>query len=90
MRNRAWLGVGSVLVALACLAGAAWLALDWADYGSDSTCGNFIRRGAGEYCAHIRRGRISGLVVLIAVAAILGAFAVHSFGKRDDTANRRV
>jgi hypothetical protein len=86
MQNRAWLGVGSVIGALGCLAGAAWLALDWADYGYDGTCGNFIRRGAGEYCAHIRRGRTAGFVVLIVVAALFVAFAAHSFRRTNGTA----
>jgi hypothetical protein len=78
--------VGPVTAALACLAWAAWLALDWVDYGIDSTCGNFIRRGAGEYCAHVRRGRISGFVVLIVVAALLIAFAARSFRNTDPVA----
>ena len=86
MRYRAWLGVGSVGGALGCLAWAAWLALDWADYGSDSTCGNFIRRGAGEYCAHIRRGRTAGFVILVVVAALFVAFAAHSFRRTNRTA----
>jgi hypothetical protein len=86
MRNRAWLGVGSVTAALACLAWAAWLALDWVDYGIDSTCGNFIRRGAGEYCAHVRRGRVSAFVVLIVVAALFVAFAAHLFRRTNPTA----
>jgi hypothetical protein len=61
-----------VAVALACLGFAAYLAFDWADYGSDSTCGNFIRyKGAGGTCAHIMRGRVIGVVGLIVTSILL-------------------
>jgi hypothetical protein len=67
-----------VAVAIVCLAGAAYLAFDRADYGYDSTCGNFFRyKGAGGTCAHVMRNRAleaGGLVViagsLLAVAAL--------------------
>jgi hypothetical protein len=69
---RALLRVGSVVVAVSCLGVAAYLAFDWADYGSDSTCGNFIRyKGAGGTCAHIMRGRVFGVVALIVASLVL-------------------
>jgi hypothetical protein len=74
MTPRALLRAGSVAGALVCLGGVAWLALDWADYGTDSTCGNFIRyKGAGGTCARIVHGRILGAVVLgVAAIALIG------------------
>jgi hypothetical protein len=57
---------------LGCLAFAAYLAFDWADYGTDSTCGNFIRyKGNGGTCAHIMHNRILGVIGLVAVAVVL-------------------
>jgi hypothetical protein len=59
-------------VALACLGVAAWLAFDWADYGSDSTCGSLVRyKGAGGTCAHIVRGRAIGVVGFAVAAFVL-------------------
>ena len=70
--QRAVLRVGSLAVALACLAVAAYLAFDWADYGSDSTCGSLVRyKGAGGTCAHIMRGRVFGVIALGAAALLL-------------------
>ena len=72
MAHRALLRVGSVALALACLSVAAYLAFDWADYGSDSTCGSLVRyKGAGETCAHIMRGRLLGVVALGLTAVLL-------------------
>jgi hypothetical protein len=69
--RRALLRVVSVALAFACLGVAAYLAFDWADYGSDSTCGSLVRyKGAGGTCAHIVRGRVIG-VVAFGVAAIV-------------------
>ena len=72
MAQRAVLRVGSVALALACLGVAAYLAFDWADYGSDSTCGSLVRyKGAGGTCAHIMRGRAFGVVALVLAAIVL-------------------
>jgi hypothetical protein len=61
-----------VVAALACLGVAAWLAFDWADYGSDSTCGSLVRyKGAGGTCAHIVRGRAIGAVGFVLSALVL-------------------
>jgi hypothetical protein len=61
-----------VAVALACVGVAAYLAFDWADYGSDSTCGSLVRyKGAGGTCAHIMRGRVFGVLALGAAAIVL-------------------
>ena len=69
--------VGSVAVALACLGIAAYLAFDWADYGSDSTCGSLVRyKGAGGTCAHIMHGRLFGVVVLGVIALVLLAASI--------------
>ena len=55
-----------------CLAWAAYLAFDWADFGSDSTCGNFIRyKGSGGTCADIMRNRGLGVIGLVTVAVVL-------------------
>jgi hypothetical protein len=60
-----------VALGLASLGCAAYLAFDWADYGSDSTCGSLVRyKGAGGTCAHIMRGRLFGVIAL-GLAAIL-------------------
>lgn len=70
--RRALLRVGSLALALACLGVAAYLAFDWADYGSDSTCGSLVRyKGAGGTCAHIMRGRAFGVVALALAAGFL-------------------
>ena len=61
-----------VFVAVVCLAWAAYLAFDWADYGSDSTCGNFIRyKGNGGTCADIMRNRVFGVIALVVIAIVL-------------------
>jgi hypothetical protein len=70
--HRALLRVGSLATALACLGIAAYFAVDWADYGSDSTCGSLVRyKGAGGTCAHIMRGRVFAVVALGAAAIFL-------------------
>ena len=72
MAHRALLRVGSAALALACLGVAAYLAFDWADYGSDSTCGSLVRyKGAGGTCAHIMRGRAFGVAALGVAAIVL-------------------
>ena len=81
--GRTSLRVGSVVAALACLAGTAWFVLDWADYGSDGTCGNLIRyKGAGGNCAHIAHGRTLGAVLLGVAALALLTFAVIARPRR--------
>ena len=75
-----------VLLAVACLAAAAYLAFDWADYGTDSTCGNFIRyKGHGGTCADIMRNRVLGVIGLVALAAV---FAVAAAWPPRHRANR--
>jgi len=72
MTSRTLLKVTCALGAFGCLVGAAYLAFDWADYGCDSTCGNFVRyKGAGGTCAHIMRGRVLGVVGLVVTAIVL-------------------
>ena len=72
MAHRALLRAGSLATALACLGVAAYLAFDWADYGSDSTCGSLVRyKGAGGTCAQIMRGRVFGVVALGTAAILL-------------------
>ena len=61
-------------MAIACLGAAAFLALDWADYGADSTCGNLVRyKGAGGTCAHLIRGRAFGVAALTLIAIVVVA-----------------
>jgi hypothetical protein len=61
-----------VALALGCLGVAAYVAFDWADYGSDSTCGSLVRyKGAGGTCAHIMRGRAFGIFALVLAAILL-------------------
>ena len=80
--RRAW-QAPAVLAALCCLAGAAYFAFDWADYGTDSTCGNFFRyKGHGGTCADIMRNRILGVIGLVALAIALGAAAVWPLRRR--------
>lgn len=72
MANRALLRAACLIGALSCLAGAAWLAFDWADSGPDGTCGNFIRyKGAGGRCADIIRHRILGVAGCLMVTIAL-------------------
>jgi hypothetical protein len=79
MPNRVFLRLACVVGAVGCLGAAAYLALDWADYGSDSTCGNFIRyKGNGGACADIMRNRVLGVIGLVALAALLVAVAAWS------------
>jgi hypothetical protein len=78
-------GIGG---AVACLALAAYLAFDWADYGSDSTCGNFVRyEGAGGTCAHIMRNRVIGVIALVANAVVLLVVATWPSPRRGDTSS---
>jgi len=66
-----------VAVALVCLVGVAYLAFDRADYGADSTCGNFFDyKGAGGTCAHIMRNRALEAGGLVVIAGSLLASAV--------------
>lgn len=72
MAHRLLLRAVGAAIALACLGAAAWLAFDWADYGSDSTCGSLVRyKGAGGTCAHIMRGRALGVLGFVVTAIVL-------------------
>jgi hypothetical protein len=83
MPNRALVRAGSIAAALACLGIAAYLAFDWADYGSDSTCGNFIRyKGAGGTCAHIMRNRVLGVAGLVVASIVLLGIAWTARARR--------
>jgi len=60
------------LFALGCVGIAAYLAFDWADYGTDSTCGNFARyKGAGAPCSDIIRHRAIAVAILVVIAIAL-------------------
>ena len=62
-----------------CLAIAAYLTFDWADYGADSTCGNLVRyKGAGPPCSDIMRHRAIAVIALVVAAVVLVAVAVRS------------
>ncbi len=67
----------SVLVAVPCLLVAAYLAFDWADYGRDSSCGNFIRRNSWTGpCSDIMWHRlfaVIGLVIFAGLAVLLAS-----------------
>lgn len=79
MDRRTLVRVASVIGALGCVAWATWLVFNFADYGSDSTCGSVFRyHGAGEPCASIMRGRIVGVIALVAAAAFLAAWSLRS------------
>jgi hypothetical protein len=68
--------VVAVVVSLACLSVAAYLAFDWADYGIDSTCGNLVtnRKAHSAPCTDIMRNRTIAVVGLaVAAAVLLGA-----------------
>ena len=76
MSSQALVRTLCALLGLGCLALAAYLAFDWADY-SDSTCGNFyIYKGAGPPCSDIMRNRLIGVVDLVAIAIALAVVAV--------------
>ena len=67
----------SMLVATPCLFAAAYLAFDWADYGADSSCGNFIRRKSWSgACSDVMWHRTFAVVglILFAVLAVLLAW----------------
>ena len=68
VRSRSSLRYICIAIAVVCLAAAAFLAFDWADYGNDSTCGNLVNYdGSDGPCAHIMRNRaleVGGLVVI--------------------------
>ena len=76
----------SMLVAAPCLFVAAYLAFDWADYGADSSCGNFIRRKSWSgACSEIMWHRalaVIGFVVFAVVVLVAGL-------RRDRDAARR-
>jgi hypothetical protein len=62
----------SVIVAAPCLLAAAYLAFDWADYGEDSTCGNFIRRAPWTgACSEIMWHRVFAVIGLVVFAGTL-------------------
>lgn len=65
----------SLVVAVPLLLVASYLAFDWADYGEDSTCGNFIRRapwvGACSAIMWHRAFAVIGLVVSAGLVVLL-------------------
>jgi len=62
----------SVVVAAPCLTGAAYLAFDWADYGQDSTCGNFVRRAPWTgACSEIMWHRVDAVIGLVVFAVMV-------------------
>lgn len=62
----------SLVVAVPCLLGAAYLAVDWADYGEDSTCGNLIRRAPWTgTCSGIMWHRMLGVIGLVVLAVLV-------------------
>jgi hypothetical protein len=64
-----------MLAAVPCLFVAAYLAFDWADYGADSSCGNFIRRKSWSgACSDImwhRTFAVVGLALLAVLVVVL-------------------
>ena len=77
----------SMLVAMPCLSVAAYLAFDWADYGTDSSCGNIIRRkNWSAPCSDIMWQRTFAVIglALFAVVVVLVAWLW-----RDRDASRR-
>jgi hypothetical protein len=89
-RVPAWLRSLCLAVAVGCIALAVYLAFDWADYGSDSTCGNLVtnrKTWADSPCADIMRHRGIGVIVLGACAVVLVIIAVAR-PRRADTAVR--
>ena len=78
VRERPRLRLLFVAIAIMCLAAAAYLAFDWADYGIDSTCGNlFNYDGSDGPCAHIMRNRALEAGGLVVIAGSLLAVAVR-------------
>lgn len=62
----------SVTVAAPCFLAAAYLAIDWADYGQDSTCGNFIRRAPWTgVCSETMWHRTFAIIGLVVFAGML-------------------
>jgi hypothetical protein len=58
------------VVATPCLLFAAYLTFDRADYGEDSTCGNFIRRAPWTgACSEIMWHRVLAVIGLVASRA---------------------
>ena len=67
-----------IAIAIVCLATAAYLTFDWADYGIDSTCGNLVNyHGSDGPCAHIMRNRALEVGGLVVIAGSLFAVAVR-------------
>ena len=62
----------SSVLGVSCLAVATYLAFDWADYGEDSTCGNFIRRApwTGD-CSAIMWHRVFAVIGLVTFAGVM-------------------
>jgi hypothetical protein len=67
-----------LLVAVPSLSVAAYLAFDWADYGTDSTCGNLIhRKNWSGPCSDImwhRAYAVVGLSVFAILTVLLASF----------------
>ena len=62
----------SSVLAVSCLAVATYLAFDWADYGEDSTCGNFIRRAPWTgSCSAIMWHRVFAVIGLVTFAGVM-------------------
>ncbi len=84
---RTFVRAAAALCAVGCIAVSAFLAFDWADYGTDSTCGNFIRyKGAGAPCSDIIRNRALAVTVLVlmAIALVIVAVSVRHRAPRPD------
>jgi hypothetical protein len=78
VRPRSSLRYVCIAIAIVCLAAAAYLAFDWADYGIDSTCGNLVNYdGSSGACAHIMRNRALEVGGLVVIAGSLLAVAVR-------------
>jgi hypothetical protein len=78
VRSRSSLRYVCIAVAIVCLAAAAYLAFDWADYGIDSTCGNLVNYdGSGGPCSHIMRDRAIEVGGLVVIAGSLLAVAIR-------------
>ena len=74
----------SVLVAASCLVAGAYLAFDWADYGLDSTCGNFIRRAPWTGpCSEIMWHRVFAVIGLVILASLMLLVGVVGWLRRD-------
>jgi hypothetical protein len=75
----------SALVAACCFVAAAYLAFDWADYGTDSTCGNFIRRAPWTGpCSEIMWHRVFAVIGLVIFASLVLLAGLLGWRGRDN------